>query len=194
MNMRFVERAGGPAIILTDKTLSTMAKYRQLDPKAKEAGGQLFAKFDSADTIIVEATTPKLLDKRTRYGFKPNRMLQKLEIYDRYRKGLHFVGDWHTHPEKYPSPSDKDISDMAECFNLSIHNLRAFVMVIMGIEPTPDGLHAALVKGKTVVHLKPEVDRIKNPLSKRRDIEATAKGCQGMHLSPSQAAIWNAKQ
>ena len=153
MSIRFVEKAGGPGIVFTDEALSTMAKYRQIAPKAKEAGGQLFARFDGADTVIIEATTPKILDKRSRYGFKPNRLLQRLEIYDKYRKGLHFVGDWHTHPEKYPSPSDKDISDMAECFNLSIHNLRAFVMAIIGTESSPEGLRVALVKGRTVVHL-----------------------------------------
>ncbi|MBN1227779.1 MAG: Mov34/MPN/PAD-1 family protein [Deltaproteobacteria bacterium] len=153
MNMRFVEKSGGPAIVFTDEALSAMHRYRQLNPKTKEAGGQLFAKFEGADTIIVEATTPKILDKRSRYGFKPNRMLQRLEIYNRYRKGLHFVGDWHTHPEKKPLPSDKDVSDMAKCFHLSIHNLRAFVMVIMGTASAPEGLHIALIQGRSIVHL-----------------------------------------
>ncbi len=63
------------------------------------------------------------------------------------------MGDWHTHPEKWPSPSDKDINDMVECFNLSVHNLRAFVMAIMGTAQFPEGLHVALVKGRTVVRL-----------------------------------------
>lgn len=153
MIIKFVEKFGGPAIILSDEALSIMSKYRQVKPMAKEAGGQLFAKFEGANTLIVEATKPKILDKRSHYGFKPNRLLQRLEIYDRYRKGLHFVGDWHTHPEKFPSPSNKDISDMAECFHLSTHNLRAFIMVIVGTEPEPKGLHVALVKGESIVHL-----------------------------------------
>jgi len=158
MSIRFVEREGGPAIVLTDDALSAIDKYRQIDMKAKESGGQMFAKFEGADTIIVEATIPKILDKRSRYGFKPNKMLQRLEIYDRYRKGLHFIGDWHTHPEKHPSPSDKDISNMAECFHLSIHNLRAFVMVLVGTEPVSGGLYVALVKGEAIVHLIKETN------------------------------------
>lgn len=118
----------------------------------------MFAKFDGADTTIVEATAPKILDKRSRFGFRPNRMLQRLEIYDRYRKGLHFVGDWHTHPEAIPSPSDVDVKEMAECFHLSVHNLRAFVMVILGTDPIPKSLFAALIKGNVVVHLLPEIN------------------------------------
>lgn len=155
MSIRFVEEFGGPAIVLTAEALSAMDKYRQ---KAKEAGGQLFAKFDGADTTIVEATSPKLLDKRSRCGFRPNKMLQRLEIYDRYRKGLHFVGDWHTHPEAIPSPSDVDVKGMAESFHLSVHNLRAFVMVILGTDPIPKSLFAALIKGNVVVHLLSEFD------------------------------------
>jgi integrative and conjugative element protein (TIGR02256 family) len=156
MSIRFTEKPGGPVIVLTDEALSAMHKYRQLNSAAKEAGGQLFAKFEGVDTLIVEATRPKILDKRSRYEFKPNRLLQQLEIYHRYRQGLHFVGDWHTHPEKNPSPSIRDINDMAECFHLSTHNLRAFVMVIMGTVPTPEGLYVALVRGKSIVHLTHE--------------------------------------
>ena len=153
MTIRFVEKKGGPAIVITDSALLTMHKYRQLNLKAREAGGQLFANFYGIDTIIVEATPPNILDKRSRYGFQPNRMKQRLEIYDRYLKGMHFVGDWHTHPEKYPSPSGKDIKDMAECFRQSIHNLRHFVMVIIGTESAPEGLHVALVQGCSWIKL-----------------------------------------
>lgn len=152
--IRFVERIGGPAIILTDRVLSVMHKYRQLHPHAREAGGQLYAKFEGVDTLILEATKPKLLDKRTRYRFKPNRILQRFEIYNRYRKGLHFVGDWHTHPEKIPSPSNKDINYMNNHFHLSFKKFRAFVMVIIGTEPEPKGLHVALVKDKSIIQLE----------------------------------------
>ncbi|MEN6621800.1 MAG: Mov34/MPN/PAD-1 family protein [Smithella sp.] len=156
MNFRFVEKIGGPAIIITDKVLSVMHKYRQLHPSAKEAGGQLYAKFEGVDTLILEATKPKFLDKRTRYRFRPNRTLQRFEIYCRYKKGLHFVGDWHTHPEKYPSPSNKDINYMYNNFHLSLIKFRAFVMVIIGTEPEPEGLHVALVRSKSIIQLQHE--------------------------------------
>jgi integrative and conjugative element protein (TIGR02256 family) len=153
MSMRFEEKVSGPGIILTDEALSSMFKYRQLCPTAKEGGGQLFAKFIGTDIIIVEATTPKILDKRTRCGFKPNRMLQQIEIWDRHRKGLHFVGDWHTHPEKVPRPSGRDIIDMAECYQLSTHVLRAFIMIIIGTQRGPQGVYAALINQQGAIDL-----------------------------------------
>jgi integrative and conjugative element protein (TIGR02256 family) len=153
VTLRFVEHLGGPAIVLTKSALSTINRYQQVASRDKEAGGQLFAKFEGADTVIIEATHPKWLDRRTRYGFRPNRWLQQLEIRDRHTKGLHFVGDWHTHPESVPNPSREDIFNMIECFNLSHHDLQAFVMVVIGIEPVPKGLYVALVQGETVAHL-----------------------------------------
>lgn len=156
MNLRFVEKIGGPAIILTESVLSVMQKYRQIKPLAKEAGGQLYAKFEGVDTLILEATKPKILDSRTRYRFKPNNILQRFEIYNKYREGLHFVGDWHTHPEKYPFPTNKDINYMNNHFHLSFRKFRAFVMIIIGTEPEPQGLHVALVKGKSLIQLEYE--------------------------------------
>jgi len=156
MSLRLVEVPGGPAIVLTDKALSTMYRYRQLTPKAKEAGGQLFAKFVGADTIIVEATTPSILDKRSRQGFKPNRRLQQIEIWQRHKDGLHFIGDWHTHPEENPHPSGTDIRDMTECYRLSTHKLRAFVMVIVGTQAGHGGVYVSLINHKDMTPLMVE--------------------------------------
>lgn len=153
MNLRYVENNGGPGVVLTEAALSTMDKYRQVLHTDKEAGGQLFAAFQGTDTVIVEATHPKWLDRRTRYGFVPNRLLQQREIKDRYKRGLHFVGDWHTHAELTPNPSCEDVDSMIKCYKLSRHDLKAFVMVIIGKEPAPTGLHVALVRGETICPL-----------------------------------------
>lgn len=144
MNLRFVVVPGGPSIILTEHALLTMNRFRQISPQDTEAGGQLFAILDGIDTVIVEATLPKWLDKRSRYGFRPNRWLQQREIQDRYTKGQHFVGDWHTHPEPIPKPSKEDIRNITECFRSSHHDLHAFVTIIVGTAPIPQGFYVAL--------------------------------------------------
>lgn len=133
------------SIVFSEEVLIAMQQYRQIDFHDKEAGGQLFAKFEGNKTIIVEATEPKRLDKRTRYGFIPNRWIQSLEIKAKHRQGKHFVGDWHTHPEPIPSPSIDDINGMVECYRESQHELKKFVMVILGTANLPDGLFVCLV-------------------------------------------------
>jgi integrative and conjugative element protein (TIGR02256 family) len=156
MSLRFVIMHGGPAIILSDEALATMDRFRQINPRDKEAGGQLFARIEGIDTVIVEATPPGWLDRRARYRFWPNCWFQQREIRDRYAKGLHFVGDWHTHPEAMPRPSCEDIRNMVECFKASLHDLRAFVMIVVGTASAPEGLHVALIDGHDMLRLDPD--------------------------------------
>lgn len=137
-------------MVLTDAALAAMNRFRQTGPRDKEAGGQLFARFDGTDTVIVEATSPKWLDRRNRYGFWPNRWIQQREIRERYTRGLHFVGDWHTHPEPIPYPSQEDFRNMQECFRHSLHDLHAFVMIVVGTAQAPAGLHVTLIEQNTI--------------------------------------------
>jgi integrative and conjugative element protein (TIGR02256 family) len=130
-----------------------MVRRRQMNEKDNEAGGQLFAKFEENHTVIVEATEPKPLDKRARYLFIPNRWLQRQEIKTLYNQGKHFVGDWHTHPQPVPSPSADDINGMVDCFRKSRHDLKAFLMVIVGTADPPEGLFVCLVDGNGITRL-----------------------------------------
>jgi len=154
MSFVYSTEPSGPFVILCDEVIATMVRHRQLSTKDREAGGQLFAKFNGCDTIIVEATEPKSLDRRGRHKFIPNLLLQQREIKARYKKGKHFVGDWHTHPQPIPSPSGEDIWSMADCFRKSRHELKAFLMVIVGTAEPPEGLLVCLVNGDGVIRLK----------------------------------------
>lgn len=145
MSLVYRLKAEGPSLVLTDEVLSVLLQHRQLKGADKEAGGQLFANFQDVDTFLVQATKPKRHDKRTRFGFAPNQWLQKLEILAQHKKGLHFVGDWHTHPESVPTPSRDDLTSMIDCFTKSRHELEAFLMVIVGTAEPPKGLFVALV-------------------------------------------------
>ena len=153
MSLRFVLKKGGPAIVLSQTAIDMMSRYRQTSFQHKEAGGQLFAQFIGTDTVIVEATPPSSLDRRARSRFWPNRYLQQKEINSRHKKGFHFVGDWHSHPESVPNPSGEDIQSMMNCFNASLHELQSFILIVIGLEPSANGLFVALVKGKTVDRL-----------------------------------------
>lgn len=145
MRLQFLHESSKTGLVLSETALETILRFQQLSPRDREAGGQLFARFDGLETIIVEATGPKRLDRRSRNGFWPNRWLQRREIKNRYARALHFVGDWHTHPEAFPFPSRDDIAGMQECFQQSKHDLTAFVIIIVGTAPPPQSLYVALV-------------------------------------------------
>jgi integrative and conjugative element protein (TIGR02256 family) len=153
VNLKYAFDIEGPGVILCGAALETMLKYRQLCATDKEAGGQLFARFEGRDTFITDATPPKPLDIRKRIGFKPNQWIQRLDIKAKYLLGKHFVGDWHTHPEPIPSPSQVDLTSASECFKQSRHQLKAFVMIIVGTESPPNGLSVYLVDNSGIKRL-----------------------------------------
>ena len=118
-------------LIFTPAILQTFSTYRQ-EGNNPEAGGLLFAEFDLPIIRIIEASTPSKSDKRWRTLFIPNRILQRQLIKRRFKKGYHFIGEWHTHPIAKPSPSLLDLKSTTDSFLKSRHELNYFVMVIIG--------------------------------------------------------------
>lgn len=128
-------------VLLTPDVLQHFERYRQTRLWSREAGGQLFAIIDGERWTIVEATGPRRSDKRSRFGFRSSRTVEQAEIQDRFAKGLHYVGDWHTHPVSVPTPSREDLVSMAEMVRTSDYQTAGLLMLIIGTQPPPHGLH-----------------------------------------------------
>lgn len=127
-------------LVFSSEALTRFSSWRQLQASDKEAGGQLFARDEGNIIRVVEASGPRPADRRSRYSFRPDRNSERIEIVDMHSKGLHFVGDWHTHPEDIPSPSWRDIQSLTVMFKRSTHCLNGMLMVIVGRREPPDGL------------------------------------------------------
>jgi integrative and conjugative element protein (TIGR02256 family) len=150
----------GQQIILANSVVAHLRRHRQRWWYQKEAGGQLFARLEGDRIQVVDATGPRRTDRRTRTGYHPDRRAEQDEIAERHPKGLHFVGDWHTHPDTKPQPSGRDLASMAECFAKSAHGLNGFLLLIVGTVDLPCGIHASLHDGKayyvlTAVEVQP---------------------------------------
>jgi integrative and conjugative element protein (TIGR02256 family) len=126
------------------EVLAHFQAHRQTGKATSEVGGQLFADIAGNEVRVVRATGPNTTDKRGWAWFNPDRRKQNSEIKQMFESGLHFVGDWHTHPEETPTPSSLDLESMADCFRKSRHQLAAFLMVIVGRAEFPDGLWVSL--------------------------------------------------
>ncbi len=139
-------------IILVDSVIETFREYKQDKRNKPEAGGQLFAEInDNKDVIIRRATTPKRRDKQGRYSFIPDLKQQNLDIQELFSIGLHYVGDWHTHPEQAPTPSHLDIQTVHQTFRTSNHQLNYFILVIVGMKTDDDlDLWTGLINNKKV--------------------------------------------
>ena len=140
-------------LVVSARVLVHFNQYRQLGPGTAEAGGQLFARFEHTNVIIELADGPDPKDERTRTSFRPYRPSERKRIRARHKEGLHFVGDWHTHPQDLPIPSALDRESMNAMFSHSQHSLNHFYMVVVGRRPFPHGLHVSACDADNCVEL-----------------------------------------
>lgn len=127
-------------VILCESVVRHVRLHRQTRVADPESGGQLFAKVTATEILITRATGPYKEDRVSRYRLTLNRWRQKADIRKLFRAGLHFVGEWHTHPEPFPSPSSIDLENIQECFVKSRHELSSFLMLIVGTDESEQGL------------------------------------------------------
>ena len=153
----------GQTIFFADSVIAHFRRHRQRRKRQKEAGGQLFARIEGSNIIVFEATGPRRKDMRTRTSYAPDRPSEQREIQERHRRNLHFVGDWHTHPELIPASSHTDARNIAECVKRSKHQLNAFLLVVVGGAEPPDGIQVSICDGESSAVLKPSNDKSQEP-------------------------------
>ena len=144
-------------LIFTNAVLSFISKYRQIKKGQSESGGQLFAKITPKIIIVAAASGPHWRDYSRRLVFFPNKRRLADEIQVFFKKGLHYVGDWHTHPQISPKPSWLDIFSMKSCFLLSCHELNYFLLVIVGQSKGSEGLWMGLINSSKIIYMQARV-------------------------------------
>jgi integrative and conjugative element protein (TIGR02256 family) len=102
---------GGPCLVIQDGVLEVFEKYVQNNFFSLEAGGILLGYVREPHLEILEASEPTRWDKRLRCFFDRSaqghhEVAQRASAESR---GLvRYIGEWHTHPEDYPTPSTVD--------------------------------------------------------------------------------------
>jgi integrative and conjugative element protein (TIGR02256 family) len=143
-------------LILAPAVVEHILAHRQLRWWSREAGGQLFADLSTPSEVrVVEATGPRRSDQRSVYGYKPNRRAETREIEERYRAGLHFVGDWHTHRQREPEPSPPDLESIRKVVAQSKHSFPGFFLIIAGQHSDPKTFHVSFHTPSTDYLLTP---------------------------------------
>lgn len=137
----------GEVIHFDPAVIDHFLRHRQLRFWHKEAGGQLFARIEGNNIVVVEATGPRRSDRRGRTYYHPKRSVEQAEIAEMHARNLHYIGDWHSHPEPRPTPSPRDDATMASRVCLSRHTLRGFVFVIVGQADPPAGMTVVVHDG-----------------------------------------------
>ena len=77
---------------------------------------------------------PQRGDKRSRYGFFRGKGHEKTA--HKYWKSSNgtcaYLGNWHTHPEAYPTPSQTDINDWLNVLKNDVYEGNRLYFVIVG--------------------------------------------------------------
>jgi len=119
-------------IVLRPSVIEHMHRYRQTSWWKREAGGQLFARLTETMLDVVFATGPYGPDFRARFGYRSAPASAQRAIRKQREYGLYYCGDWHTHPQKFPTASGEDLETIAKLQARSDLRLRSVLMVILG--------------------------------------------------------------
>lgn len=101
-------------ILIESCVIELIDNYRQDDMSKTEAGGILLGFRREAHLHIVNATMPQFTDHRSLFRFfrRDNRHQRiATKLWQATGETMDYLGEWHTHPEKYPTPSPLDLSE-----------------------------------------------------------------------------------
>jgi integrative and conjugative element protein (TIGR02256 family) len=113
-NNTWIERSTGTLVVLPEEVIRTLQQYRQSGTTAQEAGGVLLGLRRGQHIEVVEASAPSVFDERGRFSFvRKSAKHQKLAKarWEQSNGTVDHVGEWHTHPQRHPSPSFLDVKE-----------------------------------------------------------------------------------
>ena len=124
---------------INDTALSIFERYKQNDPSKPESGGILLGKIvcENNDVIIDFATEPQKSDIRKRFlFFREKKAPQKIvNKHWRNSNGIQiYLGEWHTHPEDIPHPSNQDYKNWRNIFRRAKYEQDFLIFIIVGIQ------------------------------------------------------------
>lgn len=134
---RVIASHKGGYVLIRSQVLSTLNAHAQIG-NLPEAGGILLGSYRGEHLDVVSATTPQVSDLRSRFSFTRNRrghQKKAKNVWSSSRGTITYIGEWHTHPENSPRPSQTDLVSWSE----HLPN-RPMVLIIQGIE----GLYIAV--------------------------------------------------
>ena len=142
-------------LTISNCVLKVFEMYVQNEPSKPEAGGVLIGKIISkSNDILVDAVTvPYNDDIRKRFSFfrKKKKAQKVINKYWRKSSGTQiYLGEWHTHPEDIPQPSNHDYKNWKGIFLNATYEQDFLVFVVVGIEE----IGCWMIKNGTFFELK----------------------------------------
>lgn len=122
-------------ILLHSQSLQILEKFTQYKQKNPEAGGIILGKIIDKQINILKLSVPTQLDKSSRTNFERNKITAQIILDYEFLNSsgqIIYLGEWHTHPEPYPSPSGTDIKMLKNQFSNNQLNTDFLILIIKG--------------------------------------------------------------
>lgn len=129
---------GERKIKINCEVLSHIYDKRQVNISDYESGGMLIGSIirGTKDIIIEDLTLPIKDDKCSRLNYvrskKHNELLEQKWIDSQFTKM--YFGEWHTHPQEDPFPSQRDIRNWKNLMKKSNTETKILLFIIAGID------------------------------------------------------------
>lgn len=120
---------------ISQVVLNVFMKYIQNDGKSPESGGIITGKIYDNLIDVMNCSEPSDLDSRSRYNFNRSFKTAQSFINEKFKKSKGeeiYLGEWHTHPEDFPTPSNTDINSFFKTINKNRLNSTIHFMIIVG--------------------------------------------------------------
>lgn len=123
-------------VIITESVLRALSKFKQTGRK-NEQGGILLGTVSDDIIEINRISIPTMFDKSSRHGFIRDKKSAQLFVdyeFENSNGKIIYLGEWHTHPENYPTPSYQDKNMITKQFKDNILNEPFLLLFIVGIK------------------------------------------------------------
>ncbi|MBZ5678441.1 MAG: Mov34/MPN/PAD-1 family protein [Acidobacteriia bacterium] len=134
--MRFARPIGG-RFEISEAAQARLTTYRQLHARDPESGGLLLGRLieHSVDVIVDEISIPTLSDRWGRFRFFRRRKPAQRHVDEAWLESSStrvYLGEWHSHPEDVPTPSEHDLRDWARIVESAKYEQESLFFVIVG--------------------------------------------------------------
>lgn len=126
----------GSRLIIDEAVVRQFALYAQHKPYNREAGGLLLGRhlLGSEHIAVDDLSVPMRGDRRRRCSFFRGKGHQGYahKRWNQSQGTSAYLGNWHTHPEPYPSPSTTDIADWKNVVKNDLYEGDRLYFLIVG--------------------------------------------------------------
>lgn len=146
-------QVGSYNVVLHAQPLDILEKFTQYSKKAPESGGIVVGKLINDQINIFKLSVPTSFDKASRTNFERSKIGAQIILdYEFYNSNgqLTYLGEWHTHPEEFPTPSSTDLNMLKDQFKNNKLNIDFLLLLIKGTK----GLYIRLIDAKGNYEIK----------------------------------------